>query len=143
MSFIRRTTTAFFTALPAFFFFLPVVTIEDMRKEYYWISILAGASVLLGSALFLGFFQPVWLRPKWMWIMAAGFAALLMALFVTTIVDATPLCVGQDNGDGNNSFGMCMGYVMLYAFFYGIPYMVLLTVSAGIGHWVLKRGVRL
>ena len=139
MSIGRRITTAFFTALPALFFFVPVVSIESMRREYYWISILVGASVLFGSALVLGFFQPVWLRPKWFWIMAAGFAAMVGALFVTAVLDATPLCVGQNNGDGNNSFGMCMGYVLLYAFFYGIPYMILLTVSAVTGHWAMNR----
>ena len=139
MSIGRRITTAFFTALPALFFFVPVISIESMRREYYWISILVGASVLFGSALVLGFFQPVWLRPKWFWIMAAGFAAMVCALFVTAVLDATPLCVGQNNGDGNNDLGRCMGYVLLYAFFYGIPYMILLTVSAVMGHWAMKR----
>jgi hypothetical protein len=139
MSIGRRMTTAFFTALPGLFFFVPVVNIESMRREYYWISILVGASVLFGSALVLGFFQPVWLRPKWFWIMAAGFAAMVCALFVTAVLDATPLCVGQNNGDGNNDLGRCMGYVLLYAFFYGIPYMILLTVSAVMGHWAMKR----
>ena len=142
MSIDRRITTAFFTALPALFFFVPVISIESMRREYYWISILAGASVLLGSALVLGFFQPVWLRPKWFWIMAAGFAAMVCALFVTAILNATPLCVGQNNGDGNSSFGMCMVYVFLYAIFYGIPYMVLLTMSAMTGHWAMNRRAR-
>ena len=138
MSIGRRITTAFFTALPALFFFVPVISIESMRREYYWISILVGASVLFGSALVLGFFQPVWLRPKWLWITAAGFAALILALFATAAVNVTPLCVGQNNGDGNNDLGRCMGYVMLYAIFYGIPYMMLLTLSAVTGHWVLK-----
>lgn len=134
----RRFTTAFFTALPAAFFFVPVVAREDMRREYYWISLLAGVSILLGSALMLGFFQPLWLRPKWLWILAAGWLAMFFALFATAVVNATPLCVGQDNGDGNNSFGRCMGHVMLYAFFYGIPYTVLLIVSAFIGNWAMK-----
>jgi hypothetical protein len=142
MSIGRRITTAFFTALPAFFFFVPVISIESMRREYYWISILVGASVLLGSALVLGFFQPVWLRPKWLWIMVAGFAAMVCALFVIAILNATPLCVGQNNGDGNSSFGMCMVYVFLYAIFYGIPYMVLLTMSAVTGHWAMNRRAR-
>ena len=114
-----------------------------MHREYYWISILAGVSVLLGSALLLGFIQPLWLRPKWFWIMAAGFAAMVCALFVIAVLDATPLCVGQDNGDGNNDFGRCIGYVLLYAFFYGIPYMMLLTISAFTGHWVSKLQMRL
>lgn len=143
MSLVRRITSAFFTALPGAFFLFLVIATPGMRREYYWITIFVAVLVLFGSALVLGFLQPSWLRPKWFWIIAMGFVALLLALFVTAILNVTPLCVGQDNGDGNNSFGMCMGYVVLYAVFYGIPYMVLLTVSAVIGHWVMNRGLRL
>lgn len=137
MSIISRISTAFFTALPSSLFFVLVVS-SNMYKEYYWPSILTGVSVLFGSALLLGFIQSPRLRPKWIWIIAAGFAAMTLALLTITVLNATPLCVGQDNGDGNNDFGRCMGYVMLYAFFYGIPYMALLTVSAVMGHWVMK-----
>lgn len=137
MSIISRISTAFFTALPSSLFFVLVIT-SNMYKEYYWSSILTGVSVLLGSALLLGFIQSPRLRPKWVWIIAAGFAAMVLALLVITVLNATPLCVGQDNGDGNNDFGMCMGLVLLYTIFYGIPYMMLLTVSAVTGHWAMK-----
>ena len=116
---------------------------SGMDREYYWISILTGVSVLLGSALLFGFFVPPAFRPKWFWIMAAGLAAMLMALFAIAVLNTTPLCVGQNNGDGNNDFGQCMGYVILYAFFYGIPYLFLLAVSAFVGHWVIKFENRL
>jgi len=139
MSISTRISTSFFTALPGALFFAVVVTSKGMRREYFWISILAGVSVLLGSSLLFGFILPPKFRPKWFWIMVAGFTAMVCALFVTAVLDATPLCVGQNNGDGNNDLGRCMGYVLLYAFFYGIPYMILLTVSAVMGHWAMKR----
>lgn len=142
MSVTIRVTSACFTAIPGVLFFGLVMT-SGMDREYYWVSILAGVSVLLGSALFFGFFIPPALRPKWFWIMAAGLAAMLMALFLIAVLNATPLCVGQNNGDGNNGFGMCMGYVILYAFFYGVPYLFLLTVSAFVGHRVIKFEHRL
>lgn len=138
MLFVKRSLSAFFTALPGSLFFFAVVVSDSMRQEYYWISILAGTSVLFGSAIVFGFVLPTGLRPKWFWIMAAGFAAMVCALFVTAVLDATPLCVGQNNGDGNNDLGRCMGYVLLYAIFYGIPYMIMLTMSAVTGHWAMK-----
>jgi hypothetical protein len=139
MNIIRRTTLALFSALPAgLFFILVTMSSESMSREYYWISILAGVIVLLGGALLFGFAAPPGFGPRWVWIIVAGFGAMLCALFAIAFLNATPLCVGQDNGDGNNSFGMCMGYVILYAFFYGVPYMLLLTVSAFVGHWVIK-----
>ncbi|NTU54699.1 MAG: hypothetical protein HGA79_00435 [Anaerolineales bacterium] len=137
MSITNRISTAFFTALPGSLFVVLVIS-SNMYREYFWSSILTGVSVLFGSALLLGFVQSPQLRPKWVWIITAGFAAMVLALLVITVLNATPLCVGQDNGDGNNSLGMCMGYVVLYAIFYGIPYMMLLTMSAVTGHWVMK-----
>jgi hypothetical protein len=138
MAISTRISTSFFTSLPGALFFALVVTSKGMRQEYFWISILAGVSVLFGNAIVFGFVLPTRLDPKWFWIMAAGFAAMVCALFVTAVLDATPLCVGQNNGDGNNDLGRCMGYVVLYAIFYGIPYMMLLTVSAVTGHWAMK-----
>lgn len=137
MSITNRISTAFFTALPGSLFVVLVIS-SNMYREYFWSSILTGVSVLFGSALLLGFVQSPQLRPKWVWIITAGFAAMVLALLVITVLNATPLCVGQDNGDGNNSLGMCMGHVVLYAIFYGIPYMMLLTMSAVTGHWVMK-----
>lgn len=137
MSFITRFFSSLFASLPAALFFLLVIGSQSMRQEYYWTSILSGVVILLGTAMLLGFALPAGLRPRWLWIWLAGFAAMLSALAMIAVLNATPLCVRQNNGDGNNDFGMCMGYVILYAIFYGIPYLVLLTFSALIGHWVL------
>jgi len=70
--------------------------------------------------------------------MAAGSVALLLAVFVAVVAGASPLCEGQNNGDGNNSFRMCMEYVLFDAIFFGIPYMLLLAASGAIGNWVIK-----
>ena len=139
MSAIRRILRTFFTALPAAVYFILAVTSDGMRGEYYQPAVIAAVTVLFGSALLLGVFQPGWLRPTWFWILTVGFISMLMALFTTTVLDATPLCVGQDNGDGNNDLGRCMGISLLYAIFYGIPYLFMLGVSALFGHWILKH----
>ena len=142
MSFIQRITTAVFTALPSTLFF--ATALSTTYAGYYWKTNLMVASALLGGSLIFGFslppvFRQFRLRQPWMWSIAAGILAMLLALFVMTALNATPLCVGQDNGDGKNDFGMCMGYVFLYAFVFGPTYMILLTLSTFVGHWVLKR----
>jgi hypothetical protein len=142
MSFIRRITSSFFTALPGALFFVAAITSEYMHTEYYWKTILITVSVLLGASVFFGFMLPPGLRLKWPWIMAAGLLALVLALFAMTVLNATPLCVGQDNGDGNNDLGQCMAYVFLDALFYGIPYVILLTISAFVGHWIMKPHIK-
>lgn len=142
MSFTSRITMAFFTALPGGLFFGAVITSENMHTDYYWKTILITVSVLLGASIFCGFIFPPGLRLKWLWIIGADLLALALALITMTLLNATPLCVGQDNGDGNNDFGQCMGYVLLYGFFYGVPYVILLTISAFAGHWIMKPRIK-
>jgi hypothetical protein len=54
------------------------------------------------------------------------------------MLNATPLCVGQDNGDGNNDFSMCMSYVLLAAVVFGSVYFFFLSISSFVGHWIVK-----
>ena len=139
MSAIRRILRTFFSALPAAVYFILAVTDDGMRGEYYQPVIIAAVTILFGSALLLGAFQPGWLFPKWFWILAVGLVSMLLTLFTTVVLNATPLCVGQNNGDGNNDLERCMGHCLLYAIFYGIPYVVMLGASASFGHWILKH----
>jgi hypothetical protein len=143
MSLIRRITSAFFTALPSALFFGAAITSENMHTHYYWKTILITVSVLLVNSTLFGFILPPRLRLRWPWIVVAGLMALALAVFSMTLLNATSLCVGQNNGDGNNDFGQCMGYVFLYALFYGIPYVILLTISAFVGHWMMKSQLKL
>jgi hypothetical protein len=41
--------------------------------------------------------------------------AWAIGLFVWQIINSTPLCVGQNNGDGINDIGHCTLYVLLWA----------------------------
>ena len=143
MSFISRLTSAFFTALPSTLLFGAAIASENMRTDYDSKTILITVSVLLGTSIMFGLILPTTPRLKWLWILAAGIMALGLALFTMTVLNATSLCVGQNNGDGNNDFGQCMGYVLLYALFYGVPYVILLTISAFVGHWMMKSQIKL
>ncbi|HMZ08321.1 MAG TPA: hypothetical protein PK078_11930 [Anaerolineales bacterium] len=139
MSLMDRFTSALFTAIPGGLFFIATLASASMMaREHFWSSIFLGALTLLGAALLFGFVIPPMFRSTGLGISAAGFAAMLFSLLVIALLNSTPLCVGQNNGDGNNSFGMCMAYVVLYSIFYGIPYMALLGLSALIGHWALR-----
>src|SRR5215510_12919041 len=127
MSTLVRLISAFFTSLPSVFFFYQAVFVTP-PSEYYWKTDVVVVSALLGGSLSFGFVLPsvfrlFRLRAPWIWIMASGILAVLLALLVMTALNATPLCVGQDNGDGNNDFGMCMAYVFLAAIFFGSMYM--------------------
>lgn len=101
------------------------------------------ASVLLVSSLLLGFVLPLVLQlfhlyAPWVSILVGGVLAMAFALFAMTLMNATPLCVGQDNGDGSNDLGMCMGYVVLAGIVFGSVYLFFLAISAFVGHWTMK-----
>ncbi len=63
----------------------------------------------------------------------AGFAAgWFAALAVVFVLNLTPLCVGADNGDGNNSLEMCVVYTFLWAIFYTPPLGVMAALGASL-----------
>jgi len=100
--------------------------------------------VLLTSSLFFGIALPTLcqklrVHSPWIWIVAQGLPAWALALFVLDALNLTPLCVGQNNGDGNNDFAMCNFMTALSGIIYTPPYLGVLAMSSLIGHWVLQR----
>jgi hypothetical protein len=92
----------------------------------------------------LGFFLPGllpgrWLRHPRLWLFGQGFTAWLVAILVLGLLTLTPLCVGQDNGDGNNNIGLCIAQTVLVSIVYSPLELILLCLSALPGGWFLKQ----
>jgi hypothetical protein len=144
MSTLSRLISSFLTALPAFFFFILFLVSDWIGREYWWKTYLTVLIVLLISSLFFGFvlptlFQKLRLRHPWIWILMQGLLAWTLAFFVLGLLNLTPLCVGQNNGDGNNDFAMCNFMTALSGIVYTPIYLGTLTMSSLIGHWMLHR----
>ena len=71
-----------------------------------------------------------------------GGVAWLIALLSLALLNITPLCVGQDNGDGMNSYSLCILYAVLITLVYSPPVLILLTLSALIGGKILSALIR-
>ena len=143
MSTASRWISSFFTTLPGFFLFYLFIVSGWIGREYWWETYLTVLIILLISSLFFGFvlpniFQKLRLPHPWVWIVAQGLLAWTLALFVLGLLNLTPLCVGQNNGDGNNDFAMCNVMTALAGLVYTPLYIGMLTISAVIGPWVLK-----
>ena len=143
MSFKSRIVSTIFTAVPGFVLFAWHFASGMIYKDYYWGTYSSVFVVLVVGSVLFGFtlptlFQGFGLRQPWMWIMASGILAGILALLILALLNATPLCVGQDNGDGNNDFGMCMAYTVLTSIVFTPIFLFMQTISALIGHWVLK-----
>lgn len=71
------------------------------------------------------FKRSVFLRAASVIIVAWAFS-----LFVLFFLCLTPLCVGQDNGDGNNDCALCVFQALLVSIVFSIPAVFLILLSS-------------
>jgi hypothetical protein len=138
-----RLFSAFFTAMPGFIFSVLFLFSRWLGREYWGGTYLMVLVVLPIASLSFGFklpnlFQKLRIRQAWIWILIQGLLAWIVALIVLGFLNLTPLCIGQDNGDGNNDIGMCFFMTALSGLVYTPLYLGMQTISALIGHWVIK-----
>jgi hypothetical protein len=144
---LNRLISASFTALPGFFFLILFLRSGWLGREYWWGTYLTVLIVLLAKSLLFGFvfptaFQKLKVRHPWIWIVVQGLLAWAIALIVLELLNLTPLCVDQDNGDGNNDIGMCIFMTALSGIVYTPVYLGMLAVSSLIGHWMLSSKMK-
>jgi hypothetical protein len=116
--------TAAIVSVPAVVFILYTQT---FRGEYFYGTYLVAglvfwsASIVLSSPLArIRWFMATRRRTVLFYYLAMTLAWLL-ALGVMVGLSLTPLCVGQDNGDGRNSLPMCVVQALLVALFTSLP----------------------
>jgi hypothetical protein len=110
----------------------------QIGDEYYRPSYLIACTAFIAASFVFGLFLSP--RPQetpfgraWISLFMGGAIAWILALAVLGMVNLTPLCVGQDNGDGINSLGMCVGYTMIATAVYSPLVLTLLAVNAAVG----------
>ena len=143
MSTLNRLLSAFFTALPGLFLFILFLSSSWHGRDYWWGTYTAVLLVLFMTSLVLGFalpemFQKLRMRHPWQWILLQGLLAWLISLAVLWLLNLTPLCIGQNNGDGNNDLGMCMFMTVMSGIVYTPIYFGMLVVSSLMGHSILS-----
>ena len=113
-------------------------------SDYFWKTYLIVGGIFLGASLALGFIMPAlfptrWKRHPMLWLFGQGMLAWLVAVLILGLVNLTPLCVGQDNGDGHNDLALCMlQTVMVLVVFSPLEFM-LLCLTALPGGWLIER----
>ena len=147
MSTSLRLVSAFFTGSPGFLFFFLFLVSDSFGRDYWWATYTAVLIVLFLTSLLLGFalptlFQKLRMRHPWLWIFIQGLLAWGTSLVILGLLNLTPLCVGQNNGDGNNDLGICMFMTAFSGIVYTPFYLGLLTVCAMLGHWILSSKLK-
>jgi hypothetical protein len=145
MSIILRFFSGFVTALPATVFWMLIST--SAGSDYYWKSYFIVCGGFLAISFALGFFIPAlapkpWKRYPSLWLFGQGLLAWILAILALGLVNLTPLCVGQDNGDGNNDFALCMVQTVMVAIVFSPLEFVLLFLTALPAGWLIKRLVK-
>ena len=146
MSIYLRFFSGFVTAFPATVIFMLISTLAGW--EYYWKSYFIVSGVFLAVSFALGFFIPALAPKHWkhhptLWLFSQGLLAWLVAILALGLVNLTPLCIGQDNGDGNNDFVRCVVQTVMVAIVFSPLEFILLCLMALPGGWLIKRLVKI
>ena len=140
-----RLLSGFVTALPAAVFWM-LISISD-GYDYYWKSYFIVSGVFLAVSFALGFFIPTLAPKHWkhhpsLWLFGQGVLAWILAILALGLVNLTPLCVGQENGDGNNDFTLCIVQTVMVAIVFSPLEFILLCLIALPDGWLIKRLVK-
>jgi hypothetical protein len=141
----KRLIAMAFAALPGFFFLILFFAASLLKMDYWWGTYLAVLIFLVIGSAYFGFVLPpilqgMKLSKPWMWITASGLIAWILAFLLLGLLNSTPLCVGQDNGDGTNDFVLCVISTVAPVIVYTPLYLGILGASALIGQWVMSLG---
>jgi hypothetical protein len=137
-----RILSILFTSIPAAFWLMLVILAKG--NDYYWPAYILTCGFFLAISLAIGFLGPTlfplaFLRHPGLFIFGQGLLAWMAAVIVLGMLNLTPMCVGQDNGDGNNDLARCIVQTLLVGFFYSPLETIMLLLSAVIGGLVLRR----
>jgi hypothetical protein len=127
---------------------LPAVLIgaivyTSIGDDYFRPTYLIVCSVFVAASLVFGFAvspspREARFRQAWTRLFLGGAVAWTFALAALGLLNLTPLCVGQDNGDGINDLGMCVSYTILVAAVYSPAVLTLLALNAALGGAILR-----
>jgi hypothetical protein len=100
---MARWLSTLFTSIPAALWMLLVILSKG--NDYYRPVYVVTCGVFLAVSLAIGFLGPTFFpqafkRRPGLWIFGQGLLAWMAAILVPGLLNVTPLCVGQDNGNG-------------------------------------------
>lgn len=137
-----RMLSTLFTSIPAALWL--VLLILAKGNDYYWPVYIVTSGVFLAASLVIGFLGPTmfpqaFMRLPGLFIFGQGLLAWMAAFLVLALLNLTPMCVGQDNGDGNNDLALCIVQTLLVGFFYSPLETIMLLLSAVLGGLALRK----
>ena len=146
MSIFLRFFSGVVTALPGTVLLWILISMAK-ENEYYWLAYFIVSRVFLAVSFALGFLVPAlapthWKRHPSLWFFGQGLLAWLGAVLALGLINLTPLCIGQDNGDGNNNLANCIAQTVMMPIACAPLEFILLCLTALPGGWLIKRLIK-
>jgi uncharacterized membrane protein AbrB (regulator of aidB expression) len=131
--------------LPAALIWILITRLDS--SEYFWKVYTSVGEVYLAISFALGFLIPYLFLNRWKghpiaWLFGQGLLAWMVAFVVLAVLNFTPLCVGQDNGDGSNDLALCLVQTAMVSVVYSPLEFILLCLIAFPGGWCIHRLVQ-
>ncbi len=141
MSAFKRIVNAIFTSLPAIGF--GILEYFSHESDYFWRIYDITIAVFLAASLFSGFFLPAFLRKiritsPWLNVIIPALLAYLIAGLALAVISITPLCIGQENGDGTNNLSQCIAVSGVVTLAFTPLELIMLTFSTFFGVAILS-----
>jgi hypothetical protein len=130
-------------ALPAVFFLTYILRL--FKNEYYFPSYLAMGLFFFAASFFSGafithrFMNMVSPRRLVFYLFLGSAIAWIFSLVILGILSLTPLCIGQDNGDGNNDLFLCGIQVVLVSISYSPFALLMIAISSFIASRLIPK----
>ena len=145
MSNFLRFFSGFVTAIPAAVFWILIA--QTMAGEYFGVTYILVSEIFMAVSFVFGFFIPAPFTKHWkshptFWLFGQGLLAWLVAVLVLGLFNLSPLCIGQDNGDGNNNLANCMVQTVMVPLVFSPLEFFLLCLSVFPGGWLMKRLIK-
>jgi hypothetical protein len=129
--------------LPALLFLTFIVL--SFKNEYYFPSYLAMgvfffvASFLSGAFVTYWFMNRVSHRRLAFYLFLGSAIAWIISLVILGILSLTPLCIGQDNGDGSNDLFLCVIQVVLVSLSYSPFALLMIAITSFVASRLLPN----
>jgi hypothetical protein len=145
MSLFIRFFSSLVTALPATVIWILIS--RSTGSEYFWKAYFIASGAFLAASAAFGFYIPAlapahWKRHPALWLFGQGLLGWLVAVLALGLANLSPLCVGQDNGDGSNDLASCLAQTVLVSIVSTPLEFILLCLAALPGGWRLKRLIK-
>ena len=129
-----------FHSIPSLLFMLFAFT---MRDEYFFTVYLLTSIVFLVSSIGMGIHHvrrsDAFLKKPTALLFFGMMFSWVLAFLTLAVLNLTPLCVGQDNGDGMNGISQCIMYTVLSGSIYSMINLALVAAVAYTGGFVCRR----